>query len=197
MAITTYVVSGHARSGTSMMMHALAQGGLEPARTVGWDDLSSTPNANGYNPNPHGFYELSLEDQRHPWFPTRHWGKLIKVLYVPLVGLAPGQYRVVFMMRHPHEIRDSYRALGEATAQQPIGWENDDQYTALMQRFMAAASMRADMDVLEVWYADVIADPARAFARIRDFGFPIDVDAAARAVDPALYRHRAPEPAHR
>jgi len=179
-----------------MMMHALSQGGLEPARTKAWDEFAAAQREN-YAPNPTGFYELSVEDQMHPWFPTRHWGKLIKVLYIPLVGLAPGQYRVVFMMRDPREIRMSYEALGEATARQRLDWRTDEDYAPLMKRFMAAASMRMDMKVLEVWFSDVVQNPLATFERIRDFGFPIDPAAAARAIDPALYRHRVTEPQHR
>jgi len=187
--VTTYLVAGHPRSGTSMMMHALVQGGLEAAFTPTWDGMAANPN--GYVQNPNGFYELSLEDQMHPWFPTPHWGKLIKVQYVQLVGLAPGRYRALFMMRHPREIRMSYQALGEATARQRLGWEKEADYYPLMKRFMAAAAMRADMRLLEVWYPDVLADPLATFEKIRDFGFPIDPARAAGAIDPALYRHRA------
>lgn len=190
--ITTYVVAGHPRSGTSMMMLALANGGLEAAHSPAWDAISS--NHNGYRQNPNGFFELSMQDQLHPWFPARHWGKLIKVQYVQLVGLAPGCYRVVFMMRHPREIRMSYQALGEATARQPLHWRHEDDYQPLMKRYMAAAAMRADMHLLEVWYSDVLADPHATFARIRDFGFPIDAARAASAIDPALYRHRVDPP---
>jgi hypothetical protein len=190
--ITTYVVAGHPRSGTSMMMHALARGGLEAAYTPAWDSMASAPN--GYAQNPHGFYELSVGEQRHPWFPMLHWGKLIKVQYVQLVGLAPGRYRVVFMMRHPREIRMSYQALGEATARQRLDWSNEDDYRPLMKRFMAAAAIRADMQLLEVWYSHVLADPLRSFVTIRDFGFPIDPRLAATAIDPALYRHRVASP---
>lgn len=185
---TTCIVTGHPRSGTSMMMHALARGGLEPAYSAAWDIKTVKPN--GYVQNPNGFYELSLEDQLHPWFPARHWGKLIKVGYVQLGGLAPGNYRVLFMLRHPREIRMSYEALGEATARQPLHWRTEADYEPLMKRFMAAAAMRADMHLLEVWYHDVMADPLATFARIRDFGFAIDVARAADAIDSALYRHR-------
>jgi Sulfotransferase family len=172
-----------------MMMHALAHGGLEPAHTAAWNDVAANPN--GYIQNPNGFYELSIDDQMHPWFPIRHWGKLIKVHHVPLVSLAPGDYRVLFMMRDPREIKMSYRTLGEPTTPLRLGWKTDDDYVALMKRFMAAAAMRADMAVLEVWYSDVVADPPAAFERIRQFGFPIDPAAAARTIDPALHRHRA------
>jgi sulfotransferase family protein len=186
--IDTYVVAGHPRSGTSMMMRALAEGGLSADYSAALDGLAA--NENGYIQNPNGFYELSLEDQMHPWFPMRHWGRLIKVQYIQLVGLAPGRYRVVFMMRHPREIRLSYQAQGEATARQRLGWVREEDYEPLMRRFMAAAALRADMQVLEVRYADVLADPRSAFERIRDFGFPIDPVRSARTIDPTLYRHR-------
>lgn len=189
MRITTYIVSGHPRSGTSMMMHALVQGGLEPAYTPEWDARAANPN--GYVQNPNGFYELGVEEQRHPWFPMPYWGKLIKAQYLQLVGLAPGRYRVVFMVRHPREIRMSYRALGEATGRQRLDWSTENDYYLLMKRFMAAAAMRVDMELLEISYSDVVASPLATFEKIRDFGFPIDPVKAANTIDSALYRHRA------
>ncbi len=190
--VTTYIVAGHPRSGTSMMMHALVQGGLEAAYKPGWDARARNPN--GYLQNPNGFYELSVEDQLHPWFPMAHWGKLLKVQYVQLVGLAPGRYRVVFMMRDPREIRMSYEALGGATAAHRIEWRSEEDYVPLMKRFMAAAAMRADMELLEVWYPEVVAEARGTFDKIRAFGFPIDAARAAATIDPALYRHRVVGP---
>jgi hypothetical protein len=187
--VTTYVVAGHPRSGTSMMMHALARGGLEAAYSPEWDSQAANPG--GYVQNPNGFYELGLEDQRHPWFPLPFFGKLIKVQYHQLTGLAPGRYLVVFMMRHPREIRMSYRALGEGSARQQLGWTREADYEPLMRRFMAAAAMRIDMQLHSVWYSDVVRDPAGTFEAIRAFGFPIDPARAARTIDPAYYRHRA------
>lgn len=189
----TWIVTGHPRTGTSMMMHALTQGGLPPAYSSAWDGMAANPN--GYVQNPNGFYELSIEDQMHPWFPARHWGRLIKVGYVQLGGLAPGCYRVLFMMRHPREIRMSYQALGEATARQRLNWRTEAEYEPLMKRFMAAAAMRADVHLIEVWYHDVLANPLATFERIRAFGFPVDPARAAAAIEPSLYRHRVESPA--
>lgn len=185
---TTFLVAGHPRSGTSMMMGALAAGGLDPAHSPELDRRAA--NRNGYEQNPRGFYELSPEEQRHPWFPMRHWGRLIKVQHVQIGGLAPGRYLGVFMMRHPREIRMSYEALGGASARQDLGWDAEANYYPLMKRYLAAAAMRSDMQLLEVWFSDVIAEPVAAFERIRDFGFPIDASRSAGFVEPALYRHR-------
>jgi hypothetical protein len=186
--VTTYVVAGHPRTGTSMMMHALVAGGLEAAYSKSWDEQDR--NANGYIQNPNGFYELSPEDQSHPWFPAANWGKLIKVQYPQLCGFAPGRYRVVFTMRHPREIRMSYRAMGKASAEKTLQWSREENYEPLMKRYMAAASMRVDMQLLEVWYSEVLTDALAVFERIREFGFPIDPERAASTIDPALYRNR-------
>src|SRR5438034_10843117 len=94
----TYVVSGHPRTGTSMMMHALTAGGLVPSFSPEVDRGAKV--VGDYVQNPNGFFELSAAEQRDPWFPRRHAGRLIKSQYRQLVGLAPGQYKVVFMMRH-------------------------------------------------------------------------------------------------
>lgn len=184
---TTYLVSGHPRSGTSMLMQALASGGLEPAHSPALDAAATSPD--GYEQNPAGFFELSLREQQHPWFPARHWGKLIKVGFPQLSGLAPGKYVALFMMRHPEEIRMSHRALGKKAAR--LWWDTDEEYLTLMKRYLAAAALRLDMQVLEVWYSDILSDPRKSFERIRQFGVPIDPVAAAACIKPEYYRHRA------
>ena len=51
--------------------------------------------------------------------------------------------------------------------------------------------LRPDFRVLELWYHEVIADPAAAARRIAAFlERPLDVEAMARAVNPSLYRNR-------
>ena len=184
----TYLVSGHPRTGTSMMMQALAAGGLEAAYSPAMDRAAA--NANDYVQNPNGFFELSPNMQRQPWFPMGFRGKLIKVQYVQLGGLAPGRYKVVFMLRHPREIRMSYQAMGGKSASLVLEWRSDEDYEPMMQRYMAAAAMRMDMEVLALWYHDVIEQPLASFRQVRDFGLPIDPERAAEKVDASLYRHR-------
>jgi hypothetical protein len=60
-----------------------------------------------------------------------------------------------------------------------------------MGHYLSIADLRPDMEVLQVWYHDVLADPTAQFERIRDFGIPIDPDAAASIVNPKLYRNRS------
>jgi hypothetical protein len=183
----TYIVSGHPRSGTSMMMHALISGGLKGAYS---SEKVPRSNSNAvYAPNPNGFFELVNNEQQEPWHPKRFAGKVLKSIYGMLPQLSPGNYKVVYMLRNPEEIRASNakmdrraRALDRALS--------DDDYFSKMSHYISIAEKRPDMDILQVWYHDVLANPVEQFERIRDFGIPIDPDKSASIVNPKLYRNR-------
>lgn len=183
----TYVVSGHPRSGTSMMMHALITGGL-----VGAYSSPRTPSSNNdaaYAPNPNGFFELIENEQQEPGHPRRFAGKVFKSIYGMLTQLAPGNYKVVYMLRNPEEIRASNARMGRRN--RAMRALTDEDYFEKMSSYLSIADLRPDMAVLQVWYHDVLADPTAQFERIRDFGIPIDPEAAASVVNPKLYRNRS------
>jgi hypothetical protein len=184
----TYVVSGHPRSGTSMMMHALITGGLEGAYSS-----PRTPRSNNnaaYAPNPNGFFELVENEQQEPLHPRRFAGKVFKSIYGMLPQLATGNYKVIYMLRNPEEIRSSNAKMGRRN--RPLQRTlSDADYFSKMGHYLSIADLRPDMEVLQVWYHDVLADPTAQFERIRDFGIPIDPVAAASVVNPKLYRNRS------
>ena len=183
----TYVVSGHPRSGTSMMMHALITGGLKGAYSSERVPRSNTNAV--YAPNPNGFFELVDNEQQEPWHPKRFAGKVFKSIYGILPQLSPGNYKVVYMLRNPEEIRASNAKMGRRN--RPLARAlSDEDYFSKMSHYLSIADLRPDMEVLQVWYHDVVADPTTQFERIRDFGIPIDPEAAASVVNPKLYRNR-------
>jgi hypothetical protein len=184
----TYIVSGHPRSGTSMMMHALITGGLEGAYS---SEKVPRSNSNAvYAPNPNGFFELVNSEQQAPWHPVAFAGKVLKSIYAMLPQLAPGNYKVVYMLRNPEEIRASNNSLRKPVRRGPYSALSDDDYFSKMSHYISIAELRPDMDILQVWYHDVLANPVEQFERIRDFGLPIDPAKAASIVDPKLYRNR-------
>jgi hypothetical protein len=64
-------------------------------------------------------------------------------------------------------------------------------YSMHLNRVHRWLAEQSNFAVLRVPYAELVADPATVTARVNEFlGGRLDVAAASRAVDPALYRNR-------
>lgn len=183
---TLYVVSGFMRTGTSMMMRALESGGLPAAYQQSRDVMKNRHADEHYDPNFGGLYELEKRDYRERYFPLKYAGRLIKALNLGVSRMAvmPDGIKVVFMRRHPEEVRQSYMAFFEQNLR-----VND------FDRNMADAIQRIEnrKDVLSLdvfWFREVIDFPLAHFEALRDRGWPIDAQAAAALVDPALCRYK-------
>jgi len=187
---TVYIVSSFHRSGSSMMMRCLEAGGLEayfdPFLDTAWNLIYGNSD---YTPNPNGFYHTDDEQTDWPSFHSDHKGKVVKVFRRDLHILRPGAYKVVFMTRNPDEVRASMRAFSPNTT-----WGHMEVathfYDQIKDATLEALRKRPDMEILEVNYGDVIADPVKQFEKIRDFGIPIDPEKAAAMVDSSLHRFR-------
>lgn len=183
-----YLVVGFPRSGTSMLMRALDAGGIPAIHDAGRGDAvrRNSTMLPGYDPNPHGFYEI--EDLRAvDW--RRCEGRCVKVIRDNLIDcVPPGGYRAVYMTRDPAEIRRSYPGTmsgppTDATFDFLRGyWETVAADVGRLESLGAA--------VARLHYPAVVAGPLAAFARLAAAGWPIDPAAAAATVDPALYRYR-------
>ena len=179
-----YIVSGHPRTGTTMLMQMGEAGGLEVYKSPERDVWAAKFGDREYSPNRRGLYEL-LDDPRQRFLrdPTPHEGKLVKILYKDVVKLAVRAYRVVFMERDFEEIRQSFFAfLG-----QPIGL-TEDSYHRAMDYSKGILRQRRDVELKVLWYRDVVDDPVTALTSL---GWPIDIGLAAAVVDPAQCRYRA------
>lgn len=183
----TWIVSGFMRSGTSMMMHALAAGGLEAAFDAERDTRMNDRWGDGdYLPNPNGFYELAREDYQDEDFPTQYEGKLIKCLWGGMLRLKPGgDYRIVFMRRDPEEIRQSYEAFFDKSAPAVV-----QQYDRVMERITGILEQRRDVNLTVIRYENLMAEPLPYFEYLARSGWPIDATEAASIPDPDLYRFR-------
>ena len=188
------VVSGLPRSGTSLMMQALAAGGL-PSLTDG-QRLADESNARGY---------LELEAVKRlkadaAWLPAAA-GHAVKVIHLLLPDLlaaltatAAGPARVIMMRRPIAQVIASQRAmLGRQN--RPAATVADEQLARLfagqMDRLAQQLAARPDVTTLAVDYPTFVADPAAESARVNGFlDGRLDAEAMARAVDPSLFRER-------
>jgi hypothetical protein len=187
-----YVVSGYMRTGTSMMMKALTDGGLESAFDSNRDVMNEKYGDDNYKPNPAGFYELHRKEYQQKDFPTMYKGKLVKCLIGGLNSFPVSNYRIVFMRRDPEEIRQSFDAFFESV---PLSQRKQvknflTQYDEIMDDFIARLKNRRDTHLIIFQYRKVVEDPLYHFQHLANCGWPIDPEKAAATVDSKLCRFR-------
>ena len=185
------VVSGLPRSGTSMLMRMLEAGGL-PVVTDGQRAADED--------NPRGYFEVErikgLARESDPSWLAESRGKAIKVVSYLLKSLPTGfNYRVVFVRRDIDEVLASQSKMlarrGETHDVPPETMRGLFEKDVARARQMLA--QEPHFESLEVDYAAVLARPLEEARRIAGFlGESLDVQAMAAAVDPSLYRNRAP-----
>jgi len=184
---TVYVVSGFMRTGTSMMMKALEEGGMEVCYKQSRDVMKNRFADELYDPNIGGLYELERKDYQEFGFPNKYKGKLIKALNhgVPHMAAMPEGIRVVFMRRNPEEIRQSYDAFfGQQL-------RNVDHLERNMEDVIERIKNRKDVKSLDIfWYRDVVEEPLKHFQRLKEHSWLIDPEKAAATVDPQYYRFK-------
>ena len=180
------IVSGLPRSGTSLMMQMLDQGGLEVVT-----DQVRTPDTD----NPRGYYEFEIVKkikQDTSWLPATR-GKAFKLVSQLLYDLpASEQYRIVFMERDLDEVLASQEKmlirLGRPVAARE---EMKKLYMQHLERLHAWLRKQPNMAVLSVRYQDVIELPREAAGLVAEFlGGKADVEGMVRAVEPSLYHNR-------
>lgn len=186
------VVSGLPRSGTSMMMKMLAEGGL-PLVT---DSIRSAD-----EDNPNGYFEFepvkALTDGQHDWL-AGAGGKVVKIVSALLEHLPAGQhYRILFMERDLKEILASQQKM-LARRREPSA-TGDAQLEAQFREHLAAIkywlARQPNMEVLYVDYNRMMADPDAYCPRITDFvHLPLDVARMRSVPNQRLYRNRVTEP---
>jgi hypothetical protein len=184
------VVSGLPRSGTSMTMKMLAEGGI-PLLTDGVRAADES--------NPEGYYELEkvkeLDKAGDLSWLNQARGKVVKIISFLLPRLPDTlDYRVLFMHRDLHEVIASQNRMlvqrGESA-----GTDDDrmmtlfDEHVKKVKQVIAA---RPCFDVIDIDYHDVLDQPHRQATRINEFlGGGLDMERMAAAVDQRLYRNRA------
>ena len=182
------VVSGLPRSGTSMMMRMLEQGGV-PVLTDNFRKADED--------NPLGYYEFeAVKKLEHDvsWL-TEAVNKAVKIIYVFLYRLPSNyKYKVLFLKRN----------LEDVVASQKVMLRHRHEADRMTDEQLIAA-FTTQLKQLDIWiagqrniavhylnYEDVVAEPMRAAEQIRSFlGRNLDVDAMVCSVDPRLHRNRS------
>jgi len=185
------VVSGLPRSGTSMMMRMLAEGGLEivsDSVRVADDD------------NPNGYFEFEpvkqLAQGKLHWLAKAN-GKGVKIISSLLEYLPQEyQYKIVFMERDLKEILTSQQKMLDN--RQETSKVNDSEMRAQFEKHLGQVkywlARQINMDVVYVSYNTLVAKPQADCERIADFiGSALDVNKMIMVPSKSLYRNRIGE----
>ncbi len=184
------VVSGLPRSGTSMMMKMLEQGGLQ----VVTDSLRTAD-----DDNPNGYYEFETVKQmpsgQTAWLDGAQ-GKVVKVISALLEYLpAKYHYKVIFMERAIGEVLASQKKM--LANRQEESTISDAEMQEQFQKHVAAAkywlARQPNISVLYVDYNKMLAAPDPLCQTIVDFlDMGLDVDKMRAVPNERLYRNRVP-----
>lgn len=185
-----YIVSGYMRTGTSMMMDALARGGLEPAFNESRNQMNTQYGDEWYKPNDNGFFEMEVNNFNHLYAqPLDFDNCLVKVLFPGLKRLGEFEYRVVFMRRDPVEIKESIISFFGKLS--PKSKQVLDNYYSSINKVIRETESRIDVKSLTVFpYAAVVERPLVHFSELVRAGWPIDAKLAATIPEVKFYRHR-------
>ncbi len=170
---TIYIVSGIPRSGTSMMMKMLKEGGLEVFHT--------TPDE-GNEFNPDGYFETSYLRKIHiydGWLENAY-GKGLKVFApkleeLPKNNFGPVNYKIIFMERDPVASAKSYARMRGTTA--PPDQEIIEKYAATRENVTNLIDKRNNMEILYVNYTDMLENSEPKCQEVKDFlGVNLDIN---------------------
>jgi hypothetical protein len=185
MAADIIIVSGLPRSGTSLMMQMLENGGVgvltDHVRTADTD-------------NPRGYYELEKVKrikQDASWLPEAR-GKAFKMVSQLLYDLPAGErYRILFMERDLDEMLLSQEKMLERL-HRPAGPRDEMKraYTLHLDRLHRWLGQQRNMAVLCVSYNDLVERPEVEALQVSQFLGGANVPGMTATVDPSLYRNR-------
>jgi hypothetical protein len=183
------VVSGLPRSGTSMMMKILAEGGLSAV-------VDSLRQADEDNPN--GYFEIesskSLKDGDKKWLYAAQ-GKVVKVISYLLEFLPDDlSYDIIFMEREISEVLASQRKMlqrrNETSALSDA--EMEAQFREHLRAVKYWVTRKPNMRILFVKYSEMVTAPENLCRSIADFlELPLDLKAMQSVPSQSLYRNRS------
>ncbi len=183
------LVSGLPRSGTSMMMKMLVEGGL----TAVVDSLRTAD-----EDNPNGYFEIEaskqLKDGEKKWLDDAP-GKVVKVISYLLEFLPDHfSYDIIFMEREISEILASQQKMlqrrGETSAHSDA--EMESQFHEHLRAVKYWAARKPNMRILFVKYNEMVNAPENLCKSIANFlEIPLDLRAMQAVPSQSLYRNRS------
>jgi len=182
------IVSGLPRSGTSMMMKMLAEGGLP---TV----VDSLRQADEDNPN--GYFEIeqvkALKDGENKWLYHAR-GKVVKVISYLLEFLPDDlSYDIIFMEREIGEILASQQKMLQRRNESSTlsDTEMEAQFREHLRAVKYWSARKPNMRILFVKYSEMVGSPADLCRSISDFlDIPLNLKAMQAVPNRSLYRNR-------
>ena len=182
------IVSGLPRSGTSMMMRMLAEGGL----SILTDELRRPD-----DDNPNGYFELEvvrqLKQGNFAWLKESN-GRVVKVISALLEYLPQEyQYKIIFMERDAGETLASQKKMLDHRGQESK--LSDDEMERQFHQHLSAMKpwlvRQPNMDVLYVNYNALMAEPKPFCEKVIEFlGLPLNENQMLAVPDGQLYRNR-------
>ncbi len=187
------LVSGLPRSGTSLMMQMLCAGGMELMT-----DGIRQPDED----NPEGYWEWEeiRNLPKNPRILRQAEGKAVKIISALLPHLPPQhRYKIIFMRRPESEVVRSQWKMLERRGKDPV---SEAAHLAETQgnhvrQIIARLSSAARVELLEVDYHALVANPAPWVEKLRTFLSPDSLPTStlmATAVKPELHRQRSQPP---
>jgi len=191
------VVTGHPRSGTSLMMQMLEAAGVSILRD------NDRP---GDVSNPNGYYELAAvkSTARDSTWVDGAPGHAVKVIHALLPHLPRDRsYRVILMQRDLREVIESQARMldGRSDARSDPGADAsrdlpdarlEEIYAAQLDETRELLDREPCFEWIEVRHADLIAgDRETTLAIRRLLNLSARDEAMREAIDPTLYRSRA------
>jgi hypothetical protein len=183
------VVSGLPRSGTSLMMHMLKAGGLQPL-------IDNVRQADDDNPN--GYFEFEKVKKLagdNTWLHSAR-GKCVKIISA-LLRTLPSQYhyKVIFMDRNLQEVIASQhqmlvrRGVSHDQVEEKVMVNLFNKHLQEVDQWLL---QQTNMQTLHVDYGRLVAAPLEVIPGINAFlGGWLDQKRMALVVDPGLHRQRA------
>lgn len=183
-----FIVSGLPRSGTSMMMKMLAEGGLQPIT----DEVRRAD-----DDNPNGYFEFeairSLPEGNFTWLKKAD-GKAVKVIS-SLLEYLPSEYsyKVIFMERELKEILASQKKmlLHRNEPSKLADSEMELQFRNHLSAIKAWLVRQANIEVLYVNFNSLITNPKATCDQISEFlDSDLDLEHMLAVPSETLYRNR-------
>ncbi len=181
------IVTGLPRSGTSMMMRMLKEGGI-PILT----DNKRQPDEH----NPYGYFELEKVKYDLSWVSEAE-GKAVKLVTMLLKKLpSDNEFYVIFMERNISEIVKSQKEMLEKNGKKMKYPEEELEkiYLSHLKEIKQWISEKDNFKVLYVSYNEAIENPKKIALKIKEFlRKDMNIERMIKAVDKKLYRKKAKE----